>query len=285
MKICHAKGNTYEGEMRKNDNNLGAEGTEDERGKSWRGLVQPFSLRTFESQRDRFCALLAIAEKLGVNSGKQYVAGLWRDSLILDMCWSSNIASPHILHAGKSRNHLLQSWSWIAGDDAVSWIHLGNEQLGERAIVEKLDVRHYDYFSWMYEKACLSLRAKIKHISCSLPEGNTEARRSFDFKCMTVSVSFSERHSEVALESYVELDWGSPSDVLDHIREDGVWLLLLASGEAPNYRAIGLLVIPRIRCNGFMKVQKGFLRVGLFRIGGGESRIFINTPPQNVELY
>jgi hypothetical protein len=122
----------------------------------------------------------------------------------------------------------------------------------------------------------LSLRAKIKHMDWSLLERDGYARRILGLDRMATPMP-----SAVDAESYGELDWGSPSDVLDHIRDEGVWLLLLASGKAPIYRAIGLLVIPLFQS----LLDHGCKRVGSFRIDSGESRIFKNTPLQRVTLF
>jgi hypothetical protein len=57
----------------------------------WHNQVMEFSKRRLTFQTDKLPAISAVAGHVGAVTGSQYVAGLWKDNLIRDMCWERHM--------------------------------------------------------------------------------------------------------------------------------------------------------------------------------------------------
>jgi len=96
-------------------------------------------------------------------------------------------------------------------------------------------------------------------------------------------------NGKVICDSRVWFDWSSPCDVLDHLREHGVWLLLLASYRAEDSQRLtsnlvssGLVLVPVDREG---DTVRKFRRVGMFLVlkEAGEP-IFQSSPIETITI-
>lgn len=91
----------------------------------WRIIVIQYSGLQLTYVSDKLAALAGIAAEIHRGSGQEYVAGLWRDTLLLDMCWFVNQPERRNEDAqptfGQSSPHRAPSWSWASIGGAVSY--------------------------------------------------------------------------------------------------------------------------------------------------------------------
>ncbi|KAI0326974.1 HET-domain-containing protein [Cubamyces sp. BRFM 1775] len=78
---------------------------------AWSEIVEDYTLRSLSYSEDTFLACAGIAEAFGLALGSrtEYLAGLWRDSLLFDLLWFVTDHSGRI--RGRS-DSLAPSWSW-----------------------------------------------------------------------------------------------------------------------------------------------------------------------------
>ncbi|KAF2670835.1 hypothetical protein BT63DRAFT_411923 [Microthyrium microscopicum] len=74
----------------------------------WQRIVELYSGKDITHEQDRLPALSGIAQRFQVIRGSQYLAGLWKDNLIHDLCW-------HVAEYGRRpQSYLAPSWSWCS---------------------------------------------------------------------------------------------------------------------------------------------------------------------------
>ncbi|EGZ78362.1 HET-domain-containing protein, partial [Neurospora tetrasperma FGSC 2509] len=105
---------------------------------SWSDIVMEYSSRHLSFASDKLRALSAIAQVYHRETGKEYLAGLWREDLPLALCWfampqtsynsTTNASENDNLDSEPSPEKILQkrptgnrgpSWSWASIDDAA----------------------------------------------------------------------------------------------------------------------------------------------------------------------
>ncbi|KAM7206376.1 Heterokaryon incompatibility protein (HET) domain containing protein [Naviculisporaceae sp. PSN 640] len=86
-------------------------------GSMWRIIVCQYSGLQLTYVSDRLAALAGMAAEIHHASGQEYVVGLWRDTLLVDMCWFANSSEP----APRRIPHRAPSWSWASVDGAVCY--------------------------------------------------------------------------------------------------------------------------------------------------------------------
>ncbi|KAJ8489943.1 hypothetical protein ONZ51_g2648 [Trametes cubensis] len=89
----------------------------------WLKIVEDYSFRKLSDPSDKLTAISALAEMFAPILGPDYVAGLWRRTLLEDLLWesqSSGLASPD---PGFSSGYRAPSWSWASIDGPVRFWH------------------------------------------------------------------------------------------------------------------------------------------------------------------
>ncbi|KAF2744699.1 HET-domain-containing protein [Sporormia fimetaria CBS 119925] len=82
----------------------------------WRTLVKQYSRRSLSHPSDKLLAIAALARAYGEE--EDYLAGLWRHSIVPDLLWNSDCES----HTKDSAAlHHAPTWSWASTDSRVSW--------------------------------------------------------------------------------------------------------------------------------------------------------------------
>lgn len=78
----------------------------------WHGIVDEYATRMLRFPSDKLLALSALADLHGRRTGHTYLAGLWKESLIEDLCWCNG--SKKLLP--RPTEYRAPSWSWSAID-------------------------------------------------------------------------------------------------------------------------------------------------------------------------
>ncbi|KAF5246390.1 hypothetical protein FANTH_6906 [Fusarium anthophilum] len=97
----------------------------------WEQVVHEYTSRRLTNAADKLPALSGLAQQRKQIRGGVYLAGLWRDSLIHDLCWYhvSNYNVPTSGGVGHRPQHYrAPSWSWAAvdTDSGCSWWWMGS---------------------------------------------------------------------------------------------------------------------------------------------------------------
>ncbi|KAI0325001.1 HET-domain-containing protein [Cubamyces sp. BRFM 1775] len=82
----------------------------------WWRIVEDYTRRKLTNPSDKLIAISALAEMFAPTLGPDYLAGLWRRTLIFDLLWSCG--SPCSLEPTEYR---APSWSWAYTNMGVSW--------------------------------------------------------------------------------------------------------------------------------------------------------------------
>lgn len=99
---------------------------------AWRGTVQDYTERAMTDPGDKLLAIAGVAKQFrGLYSGSRYLAGMWEESLIVDLTWEVTVGfDPSGPTAATSADDGLRprpavyrapSWSWAAVDGAIWW--------------------------------------------------------------------------------------------------------------------------------------------------------------------
>jgi len=92
---------------------------------NWRKIVMLYSSLRLTQLSDRLPALSGIANRVGqIRTAEQYMAGLWTDSLILDLLWCRDTFRPALEEedSGRIVPWAAPSWSWASAGWGVSYM-------------------------------------------------------------------------------------------------------------------------------------------------------------------
>ncbi|KAF4625143.1 hypothetical protein G7Y89_g13026 [Cudoniella acicularis] len=94
---------------------------------TWHQIVHDYSQRQLTIDADKLPAISGIAAKIQQNVSSVYLAGLWKDNLVSDLCWSCPINTPPghpivCLSSETGKLKMSPSWSWASINEAVSYL-------------------------------------------------------------------------------------------------------------------------------------------------------------------
>ena len=124
----------------------------------WYGIVQEYSCRRLTKSSDKMPALSGLAALYSEQTGKQYMFGLWKETLIRDLLWKH---VPAIVEGERSRQpepsipdfYRAPSWSWVPVDGRVdfSWPEqdLGSAKNDVEVVSSYLDSNPPSFPKWI----------------------------------------------------------------------------------------------------------------------------------------
>ena len=83
---------------------------------SWLAMIFMYTIRSLSVASDKLPALAGVAEQFHLATGDQYLAGLWRSTLLLDLLWSVEPFGPLPPRPEKYR---APSWSWASAEGLI----------------------------------------------------------------------------------------------------------------------------------------------------------------------
>jgi len=214
----------------------------------WESLVSDYTERQLTNAEDKLVAVSALASEFGRMSKDQYLAGLWKVSLLDNLCWYTDRPCK------KPSTYRAPSWSWAAIDGRIHFIP---PRLG------------FEFSTGAYiEKSTVELR------DASLPYGQvTDGRLTISEQLRPVALAPQQHNkrihsSELAIcDLFTEEELGSAMmDTTEMLGPDGVppdvqlWALGLRRGSGP-LPLDGLIVVRIPDRPGLWR------RVGVFYIG------------------
>lgn len=90
---------------------------------TWHYLLESYSVRQLTFESDKLPAVSGIAARIHGIVGSEYLAGLWKANLPMELCWSVDYISPlsstpHLPPNG----YIAPSWSWASVNGALSFV-------------------------------------------------------------------------------------------------------------------------------------------------------------------
>ncbi|VUC27772.1 unnamed protein product [Clonostachys rosea] len=150
----------------------------------WHRIVKSFTSRQLTYGSDKLPAIGGAARTMPQAQTTQYVAGLWRSTLLFDLMWH---VMPYMVLAGQDRQALSfddhdggpPTWSWASMNWGVVWTQFLRTQL----VAELLDVQvagsHLDPFGKV-SGGLLTLRGRLKR--CELRSDGALTHDAFYIK-------------------------------------------------------------------------------------------------------
>ncbi|KAH7316985.1 heterokaryon incompatibility protein-domain-containing protein [Stachybotrys elegans] len=80
----------------------------------WDGLVSAYSSRLLTFAEDKLPALSGVAARVHSETKSDYVAGLWKDNLVVDLCWEVSEERGREVLAPTPTSYVAPSWSWAS---------------------------------------------------------------------------------------------------------------------------------------------------------------------------
>jgi hypothetical protein len=97
----------------------------------WFRLVRHYSKGELTVASDKLTALSGVAKLFALKSGKTYVAGLWKEDLLAQLLWQTDVPK------NKTDIYRAPSWSWAAVDSQVYLLRDTRPTWGPQATVEQ----------------------------------------------------------------------------------------------------------------------------------------------------
>lgn len=103
----------------------------------WRRIVRVYTRAALTEERDKLVAISALAREMRVVTNDDYLAGLWRTSLVDDLLW-------YAVHGKRPKSYRAPSWSWASIDGPVDYYSDSMRSVNGRLVcnlVEVVDVQ------------------------------------------------------------------------------------------------------------------------------------------------
>lgn len=87
----------------------------------WNDVVEGYSVRQLTFDTDRLPALSGVASQMNRRLNAQYVAGMWKENLHLDLCWFVDGEQAGALAPSPvSSNYIAPSWAWTSVQEPIA---------------------------------------------------------------------------------------------------------------------------------------------------------------------
>lgn len=107
----------------------------------WQNVVRAFSMRLLSYSNDKLPAIAAIAQRfLQLRGGDEYLAGLWKTSLVDDLMWQPidfNVTRPEEWRA--------PTWSWASVDGEMTFKPVLDILHGDQALISEIGYQFLPY--------------------------------------------------------------------------------------------------------------------------------------------
>jgi len=90
----------------------------------WGDVVKDFTRREMTEEGDKLLAISGIAQQLHLMTGDEYLAGLWKASLMSELMWSHDLmfeVAKGPQPARRPKTYRAPSWSWASVDGAIKF--------------------------------------------------------------------------------------------------------------------------------------------------------------------
>jgi hypothetical protein len=90
---------------------------------TWHYLIESYSVRQLTFESDRLPAVSGVASRIHGIVGSEYLAGLWKANMPMELCWSVDyISSLSSTTQLPPNSFIAPSWSWASVNGALSFV-------------------------------------------------------------------------------------------------------------------------------------------------------------------
>src|SRR6202034_4113352 len=90
---------------------------------AWHYLIESYSVRQLTFETDKLPAVSGVASRIHEIVGSEYLAGLWKANMPMELCWSVDYISPLSSTPQLPPNSFIApSWSWASVNGALSFV-------------------------------------------------------------------------------------------------------------------------------------------------------------------
>ncbi len=217
----------------------------------WHAIVNSYTSRSLTYDKDKLPAISGIAATTAQSSGDEYVAGLWRNTLPIDLLWH--------LKTGRAKmvltfpNYIAPSWSWASINRGVVW----NPLKHPKPLITILDIHctpsGKNSYGEISTGASLTLRGPFAPIRiCATESAETEPNRAYYISNRGKASSQKFLISDgLLVQDMVKDKAGDQQETVrraksgewhDASMDAPAWFLCVASTAWTNYNHVGLLL-------------------------------------------
>ncbi|KAI0325117.1 hypothetical protein GY45DRAFT_288558 [Cubamyces sp. BRFM 1775] len=104
--------------------------------RTWHRIVEDYSRRLLSYSADKLLACAAIAEMFAPALGPDYLAGLWRTTLLSDLLWRRDKGHSMTSNQPPQKDARAPSWSWASFDGPVQFLPYSETAVAMVEVVE-----------------------------------------------------------------------------------------------------------------------------------------------------
>lgn len=217
---------------------------------NWQRIVTSYMSKGISFEKDRIPALAGLATQMQAAGAGQYLAGLWRDNLVLDLLWECFLRK-------RANPYKAPTWSWASTEGVLSVSYPPMKNNGGHYI-DKIRAKIIDV---QWETYGHELNSSIK-------------RGSLTIAAPLIEVDIRPRESDVQYPEYFEIRYKGMRapvirDLQDDDRTDRIFCLLIGEARVNSYSIIhGLILQQSAHESGvFERIGSMIPGAGLFHHG------------------
>ncbi|KAJ9613324.1 hypothetical protein H2200_003266 [Cladophialophora chaetospira] len=141
---------------------------------AWIGIVEDYTRRNLTVVTDKFPAISAIAERVALLTGDEYIAGLWKSRLLDDLLWTGLWKFPSYRTRSYTYSHgrddiregqyVAPTWSWASVIGWCSHDRVGSNQRLARVVSVSANLVNADNaFGRVQPGASLKIAGRVRH--------------------------------------------------------------------------------------------------------------------------
>ncbi|KAH6664626.1 heterokaryon incompatibility protein-domain-containing protein [Halenospora varia] len=105
----------------------------------WHDLIESYSIRELTFESDKLPAVSGVAKQIQGRTNSVYLAGLWKDNLPMDLCWSVDYVSTNSSPNMQPETYIAPSWCWASVNGALDFVS-ADQKAPFTSLVTVLDV-------------------------------------------------------------------------------------------------------------------------------------------------
>jgi len=145
--------------------------------RGWLAVVEDFSTRNISEPADKLPALSGLAHAIFEKTGERYLAGLWEDHVLEDLCWRVHIRDETIMQRVGGFTYVLgnvfrapalpskyraPTWSWASLDANIMFIPLDYTRILADLVDYYINYTTADRMGQVGEGSCMSINVRAK---------------------------------------------------------------------------------------------------------------------------
>ncbi|KAN0094497.1 HET domain containing protein [Tylopilus felleus] len=189
---------------------------------AWLAVIFTYTLRNISVPSDKLVALAGVAEQFHLVYKDQYLAGLWRKTLLLDLLWKGEPAGGDL--RARPAAYRAPSWSWASVDGLIT-VNYGEANLADDVHLRRADI----------------LDCRVTLASEQNPFGEV-TKGVLKLKGVVIRVVLETRRVLLAVQSQEPIDIGSVSFDADEERPGDVYVVPLVWDPVSSF-SVGIVVV------------------------------------------